>query len=704
MQRHKSLNGARHEPLGRRCSLSSVWSHGVVAWLAFYGGFYFGSRLCDSATLDQHTDSARVGAQSTIDVPAADPYSYWTTPTISTLFKGAALVDRVDLLRVLDTGVPVDPSIPGNQEALLLYSDETAMPIYDTKKRKTKSIQSAASDSTAQLFSFSNASSAIQNCLRVKVVLTPPKQKGECLALVGQWESFHLHNFMRIPVIPHGVNPRKDQFKASLENDLRYVARNQLKDGRVQNTPSINQTMQYYDLLQAYLHELPTTLDRLRPLAMQASLYKNTVVVLVCNWGQAELLFNFVCHAQSRGISLDSILVFCTDADTLELAQSLQLHAFDVQAAFGDMPTGAARMYGDNAFRGMMMAKVYCVHLVILLGYNVLFQDVDVVWYKNPLEYFVGNVSDTDNVASDIESDRRAVASKRVSEAKLGSGEEEEEEDNEEQEDNGDEIGENGENDQEGARRRLKSIISNKRDASNHHNQHEHRDLNNHHDHRDQQHQHNQPQRRDLREQHNKTKNTPLSLPYDIYFQDDGAHSVRYAPYSPNTGFYFVAYNSRTLYFFSTFCRSGDLIQMSGSHQSSLNTILSDQASSRGLRVKVFGRDDPVTDLFPGGFHYHNRRPFMRDMIAGKRHPYIFHMSWTKNKENKQKFFQQMGDWHVANQCRNVPVSEIEKRGKSVLSDCCLKEADYKCHYRDKPSKTSCKNSPPIDKGRPSFW
>jgi hypothetical protein len=40
----------------------------------------------------------------------------------------------------------------------------------------------------------------------------------------------------------------------------------------------------------------------------------------------------------------------------------------------------------------------------------------------------------------------------------------------------------------------------------------------------------------------------------------DGARSNRYAPYSPNSGFYYVRYNPRTLYFFSVFMRMGDSV------------------------------------------------------------------------------------------------------------------------------------------------
>jgi len=39
-------------------------------------------------------------------------------------------------------------------------------------------------------------------------------------------------------------------------------------------------------------------------------------------------------------------------------------------------------------FVAMMMAKVICVQVVSMLGYDFLFQDVDIVWYSNPLDYF----------------------------------------------------------------------------------------------------------------------------------------------------------------------------------------------------------------------------------------------------------------------------------------------------------------------------
>ena len=247
-----------------------------------------------------------------------------------------------------------------------------------------------------------------------------------------------------------------------------------------------------------------------------------------------------------------------------------------------------------------MFAKVVCVQLVNYLGYDLLFQDVDVVWYKNPLEYF----HDTSNP---------------------------------------------------------------------------------HHD-------------------------------FDMYFQDDGARSNRYAPYSANSGFYYVRNNEKTTYLLTSLLYHGDMIVQSSSHQQALIQLLTNHASLFGLRVKVLSRD---MEEFPGGWHYHRRnKDFMKKIVKDEITPYIFHMSWTKNKDNKVKFFKQMGQWYVDDKCISKTRDSIltvdptsEENGENnavsnhlIIEPCCLAEPNIVCHYRDKPSIIPCTESDPIDKGRPSFW
>jgi hypothetical protein len=248
------------------------------------------------------------------------------------------------------------------------------------------------------------------------------------------------------------------------------------------------------------------------------------------------------------------------------------------------MPVKAARAYADKTFMDMMAAKVYCVQMVSMLGYDILFQDVDVVWYKNPLPWF--------------------------------------------------------------------------HDPTNPH------------------------------------------YHFDMYFQDDGNHALYYAPYAANTGFYYVRNNVRTKYFFNSLLMAGDLILSTKSHQIALIALLNEHTSLYGLQVKVWERN---LEEFPGGYSFHQKREFMKQIVTGTATtPYIFHMSWTFNKGNKFKFFQQMGEWYLKDTCNGHPVSEIH--GGVTVDNCCLMEPDVQCHYRDKPSKIPCKEYDPIDKNARSFW
>jgi Nucleotide-diphospho-sugar transferase len=235
----------------------------------------------------------------------------------------------------------------------------------------------------------------------------------------------------------------------------------------------------------------------------------------------------------------------------------------------------------------MMMAKVICVQLISLLGVDFLFQDVDIVWYKNPLSFF-----------------------------------------------------------------------------------------------------------------HTKDKNPTRT--FDMYYQDDGSHSTRYAPYSPNSGFYYVRHNQRTQYFLTSLLMQGDLVLKTNSHQQAMTAVLAEHASLFGLRVKVLSRND---DDFPGGYHFHRKsKDFMQAVLQGKVKPTIFHMSWTKNKDNKLRFLKQMGEWYLQDKCTAKKLADMNVEGSNFVSTCCSKEALVTCYYSDKPSIKPCKDSPAIDKAGKSFW
>lgn len=52
-------------------------------------------------------------------------------------------------------------------------------------------------------------------------------------------------------------------------------------------------------------------------------------------------------------------------------------------------------MYLDGVFVDMMWYKSFSLWLTLRMGYNVLFQDADIVWFRDPFQYFHGDINAT---------------------------------------------------------------------------------------------------------------------------------------------------------------------------------------------------------------------------------------------------------------------------------------------------------------------
>ena len=494
--------------------------------------------------------------------------------SISHYAQGLVRVSKSDLMSTFDFGVPINQDSEG-MDALILYNKQSALP-------SDQNIAEAAryKDPTKPLPLLS-ATTATENCDTMNVVLmNNPGSTRQCFALVGgQYQSYHIQRWMRRSEESGPITPNMP---------LILTSRAYSSNGRQSFVPpKDHQVKQHQERLLTYLTEAPSIKERLRQILEKMN--QKTVVVLTCNLGQSELLLNFSCSARARGFDLSNVLVFPTDEETKELAEGIGLVVFYEEKLMASIPKQEAATYGDNVFANIMFAKVLCVQLVNELGYDLLFQDVDLVWFKSPLDFF--------------------------------------------------------------------------------------------HD---------------------------PSLPiFDMYFQDDGNRQERFAPYSANSGFYFVRSNPKTRHFFRQFLYSSDLISAWYSHQAVLIALLGEHSSVMGLTVKVYPKE---MEEFPGGLQFHrkNKKEMMKKIIVGNSKAYIFHMSWTDNKANKKKFFQQMGEWYLNDKCADGKDLHVILGGNSkfgvVSNHCCSAEPIITCFYQDKPSKIPCPDSPFIDKKGKSWW
>lgn len=354
--------------------------------------------------------------------------------------------------------------------------------------------------------------------------------------------------------------------------------------------PDAEKVKEHWSTLGIYFNAIDDLTSKLEPILHKIHRDK-TVIVMVTNAGHKSLLINFVCSCQARGFDISNLIVFATDKESFHLAEALGVAAFYDDRIFGSIPSTASKQFGDADFKAIVFAKLVAPQLVNMLGFDMLFQDVDVVWNRDPIQLF----TDPEGPYKD----------------------------------------------------------------------------------------------------------------FDMLFMDDGIRHVLYAPYQANSGFYFAKSTEKTKFFFRQLLYYADNIHKWTSEQGVFGALLPEQASFLGLRIKT------LLDLdFPGGFHYHRSKDFIRDIVEGKAHPMIFHMHWTKSLVQKLDFMKQMGLWYVKDKC--LPGDLLDEEGQGVTErqsmkqdmGCCSNEALIQCIFYDKGSVTQCKDDISMKKFESTqhFW
>ncbi|EJK73664.1 hypothetical protein THAOC_04700 [Thalassiosira oceanica] len=93
---------------------------------------------------------------------------------------------------------------------------------------------------------------------------------------------------------------------------------------------------------------------------------------------------------KATGFDLGQILVFPTDMETKELAEGLGLTTyFDAEKLQShDVRQGERTRFGHDYEYPPDISKVLCVLYPLMLNYDVLFQDADLVWLNDPVPFF----------------------------------------------------------------------------------------------------------------------------------------------------------------------------------------------------------------------------------------------------------------------------------------------------------------------------
>jgi hypothetical protein len=120
----------------------------------------------------------------------------------------------------------------------------------------------------------------------------------------------------------------------------------------------------------------------------------NVLLVMMANRGYNDLFNNWVSSCDDNGLNVRSwSLLFAADEEAAANADNQGFRTYFDGLSYGDQPRDAAKVFGDGDFRKLMFQKTAVVEDVLELGYDVLFQDVDMVWRKDPLDYLLATES-----------------------------------------------------------------------------------------------------------------------------------------------------------------------------------------------------------------------------------------------------------------------------------------------------------------------
>jgi hypothetical protein len=108
---------------------------------------------------------------------------------------------------------------------------------------------------------------------------------------------------------------------------------------------------------------------------------------MVVNEGETDLFLNFACSCRLHGIRLRNILVFAGSAEMVSMIEATEAVAI-YHNGFAAVSKKASNDYLDRVFVDMMWYKAFSTYLLLQRGVDILFQDTDLVWFRDPFPFF----------------------------------------------------------------------------------------------------------------------------------------------------------------------------------------------------------------------------------------------------------------------------------------------------------------------------
>ena len=193
------------------------------------------------------------------------------------------------------------------------------------------------------------------------------------------------------PNAPKKVIDKRLEAESKGLGDVLLNADHKRPAGHFRRVPKIKGFARVYEKLYPFLRNLegPGGMNEQLKSKLEVNGVKagDDVVMMVVNEGEIDLFLNFACSCRLHGISLRGMLVFSGSPEIVSIIESTGAMGL-FHEGYASVSKAASVDYLDRVFVDMMWYKAFSVHLLLRQRVNVLFQDVDLVWFKDPFPYF----------------------------------------------------------------------------------------------------------------------------------------------------------------------------------------------------------------------------------------------------------------------------------------------------------------------------
>ncbi|GJQ12037.1 hypothetical protein GpartN1_g3828.t1 [Galdieria partita] len=143
---------------------------------------------------------------------------------------------------------------------------------------------------------------------------------------------------------------------------------------------------------QPVIFGLPLLLEHL----LERNAINNSVILVAMNYGYRSFLMNFVCNLRQLGLFPGNLIVAALDEDMYRFAFTRGLPVYFENTVYSkeDAASVVAASYGSDSFKKLTKMKSRVVLRILKLGYDVIWTDCDIVWFRNPIPYLQSQNAD----------------------------------------------------------------------------------------------------------------------------------------------------------------------------------------------------------------------------------------------------------------------------------------------------------------------